>query len=355
MDLRRFLQGKFYLGGNLGSVNSIHNMRHTFLLLGLVWLVSSCATVINGSYSQVRIKSDEAVSYIYKGDTVVNKLDEPVTFVAKNSREPVIVSIFNEEKSKRVYILPKKAPVYWLNTFSPYLSGYVVDEITGKKWKYPKKVHINMDLPGNSYTPYFPMDSTLLLRRNKIGFNPFSFGLAYHPGVEISYERLHNDKFGTQLSYTHFLARDNEYARNAKGFRLNIEEKYFFRSYEQTRLYISLAAEFLHKTHDADLDFYTQTASDERFYFSERKKIEKTFYSITPHIGIQHYLSKKLVVETYFGMGLRYRKTTHSQVPNNYHYYISDWEWLDIEYYSNKQEARISGNMDLSFKLSWAF
>tara|TARA_R110001592_G_scaffold65325_4_gene200562 strand:+ start:889 stop:1890 length:1002 start_codon:yes stop_codon:yes gene_type:complete len=333
-------------------------MRHTFLLLGLLWLVSSCATVINGRYSQVSIKSDEAINYIYEGDTVINKLNEPVTFVARNSREPIAVSIFTEKQSKQVYILPKKATVYWLNTFSPYLSGYLVDEITGKKWRYPRKVYINMDLPGNSYTPYFPMDSTLLYRKNKIGFNPFSFALAYHPGVEVSYERLHGDKFGTQLSYTHFLSRDNEYARNAKGFRLNIEEKYFFRSYEGTRLYLSLAAEFLHKTHDADIDFYTQTASYERFYFSERTKIEKTFYSLTPHIGIQHYLSKSLVVETYIGLGLRYRKTTHSWIPDNYTYRVYDpflWEWLDIEYVSNKQETRISGNMDLSFKLSWAF
>tara|TARA_R100000005_G_scaffold96660_1_gene85654 strand:- start:1515 stop:2507 length:993 start_codon:yes stop_codon:yes gene_type:complete len=330
-------------------------MRHTFLLIGLIWLVSSCASVINGRYSQINIKSDEAVNYIYNGDTVINKLNEPIAFVAKNSREPLAVSVFTEEKSKQVYILPRKASVYWLNALSPYFSGFLVDEITGKKWEYPRKVFINMDLPGNSYTPYFPMDSTLLYRKNKIGFNPFSLAMGYHPGIEVAYERLHGNKWATQFSYSHFLSRDNDFARNSKGYKIILEEKYFFRNKEKMRWYIGLAAEYLYKKHDADIRYYTIPKPGERFYFKERTRIRKEFTSITPHIGFQHYLTRAFVIETYFGVGLRYRKTTHPLIPENYIQQPGFREWFDLSYDSNKMESTLSTNLDFNLRLNWVF
>tara|TARA_A100000171_G_scaffold25968_1_gene24255 strand:+ start:809 stop:1801 length:993 start_codon:yes stop_codon:yes gene_type:complete len=330
-------------------------MRNTLLLISLAWLISSCATVINGNYSQVSIKSDQAVNYIYEGDTVVNKLSDPVTFVAKNSKEPITVSIFTEEKTKQVHILPKKAPVYWLNTFSPYFSGFLVDEITGKKWKYPRKVFIDLNKPGNAYTPYFPMDSTLLYRKNKVGFNPLSMVIGYHPGIEVSYERLHGSKFGTQLSYTYFLSRDNDFARNSKGYKIVLEEKYFFRNHENTRWYSGIAAEFFHKQNDADISYYTEPIPNQRFYFSERTRINKQFVSITPHIGLQYYLTRGFVVETYFGIGLRHRKVTYPSIPENYIQQPGFWEWFDLSYSSNKKETAWSANLDLNLKLSWAF
>lgn len=329
-------------------------MRYILALIIILTLSTSCATIINGPYSSVSIKSNKGVNYVFQGDTILNKVNEPVTFPIKNSKDPFTISVFTEEQSKTVAILPKTAKVYWLNLFSPYFSGFLVDEITGKKRNYPKKVFIDIDKPGFSYLPHYPIKEGLLNKRNKLGVNPFSLLFAHHPSIEVSYERLHGDILATQFTYGHLLSRDNDYSRNTEGFKLILEEKYFFKNEEKTRWYLGLAAEFLHKTHDADLSFKIEAQQNSFFYFKERTRIEKTFISMTPRIGFQHYLVDRFVLELFAGAGLRYRETDYPDVPENYIETYEDW-LFDLKYESNRKDSRMSANFDFNFRISWVF
>ncbi len=336
-------------------------MKQSILFLALVLLSSSCASIINGKRSNVNIKTSRATNLVVEGDTVLRDTNDIVYLNVENDRAPLRVTAFDSLGNHPYFVNSKTSPTYWLNTFSMpfFFSSFLVDEIVGLKRRYPRNIYIDVDGRNNSYLPYFPMDSTLLERRNKLTFAPVSIVHEYHPAFEFGYERLHKNDFATQVTLGVFRSWDNNFARNSKGIKVSIEEKYFFRSQTRTRFYASFILEHLNKTHEADLDFVTVDSQGNRQWedgqFTQRTTVEKRFYNFTPRIGFQSYISERLIVEGFFGIGLRHRDVRHRNVVPSARFGSGFDDWFDIESDSNRPGREMGGNFDLNFRIGWVF
>lgn len=335
-------------------------MKQGLLFLALVLLCSSCASIINGNRSNVNIKTSRATNLVIEGDTVLRDSNETVFLRVENDRGPLRVTTFDSLGTKPLFISSKTSGTYWLNglTAPIFFAGFLVDEITGMKRRYPKNVYIDVDGINNSYLPYYPMDTTILELKNKITFAPVSIVHEYHPAFEFGYERLHKKSFATQVSLGIFRSWSNNYARNSKGFKASIEEKYFFRNQTRTRLYVGFAIEHHNKQHDADLRFVTVDNQGNTLWengtFRQRITVKKHFFGFTPRVGFQTYLSRRLVAEGFGGIGLRHRSVRHlNSSPNTR--FTTDWEWFDIETDSNRPGRSVSFNWDLNFRIGWVF
>lgn len=336
-------------------------MKQSFLFLALVLLSSSCASIINGNRSNVNIRTSRATNLVIEGDTLYRDTNETVYLRVENDRSPLRVTTFDSLGSKPLYIGSKTSGTYWLNGFTApvFFAGFLVDEITGMKRRYPRNVYIDVDGINNSYLPYFPMDSSLLQHKNKITFAPVSIIHQYHPAYEFGYERLHKNNFATQVSLGVFRSWDNNYARNSKGVKVSIEEKYFFRSQSNTRFYVGFTFEHHNKTHDADLRFVSLNNQGDPIWetgrFTQRTTVEKRFFAYTPRIGLQTYIAPRLIAEGFFGIGLRHRNVKHRNISPNVRHTGDDWLWFDIETDSNWPGRQVSSNWDLNFRIGWVF
>lgn len=336
-------------------------MKHTLLLLALVLLSSSCASIINGKRSNVNIKTSRGTNLVIEGDTLLRDSNQTVYLTVENDRSPLQVTAFDSIRSKPYFIQSKTSATYWLNVFSMpfFFTGFLADEVIGMKRRYPRNVYIDVDGINNSYQPYFPMDTALLARKNKITFAPLSIVHEYHPAFEFGYERLHKNSFATQVTLGVFRSWDNNYARNSKGVKVSVEEKYFFRSQTRTRFYSSFVVEHHNKTHEADLNFVTVDSQGNPQWrdgqFRQRTTVEKRFYGFTPRFGFQSYLSERLIVEGFFGIGLRHRQVRHRNVLPSARYDSRFGEWFDIEEDSNRPGKEMGANFDLNFRIGWVF
>ena len=258
--------------------------------------------------------------------------------------------------------MAQKSPWYWSNAFlvSAYIigapAGALVDELTGKKWTYPKQVYIDLNSP-KGYLNYFPMDSSYHKLKNRISFTPLSSIELYHPGFEFSYLRHHNTESATQLTFSSLIARNDEYSRQAEGFELGLEHKIYLRNGERTRIYVSGSVDYLNKDHRAETNLRIPEENRPEWEwdrFTRLVDIEKRFINFTPRIGMEQYITKRLVLEAYTGIGMRFRNVRmpgidpETVVPND------GWFW-DSEGLSNSPGKNFGLNFDANFRIGIQF
>ncbi|MBO3696916.1 hypothetical protein [Roseivirga sp. E12] len=329
------------------------------LFIAVAFGCSSCATLLNRPHQVVSVRSTESVKLIYEGDTLRSLPKTELEFVVKKEKHPFNVVLFNDSSSRTFDIQARKSWTYALNLFTPYLGGLVVDEISGKKFTYPKRVYVDMDNTEISYLPYYPMPKERLNFKNRLSITPTAIIGIYHPGIEIGYQRLFGELFALQTNLRYLLAANTNYSRNASGFRIELNPKYYLRNQEKSRIYTSLSLQYLRKDHEAEYDFLIPANFDDDDFQNDQitqlLPVEKRFFSLTPRIGVEHYLSDRLVIDAFFGVGLRYRETRVIGANPNFLFSDGNWEWFDVAHDSNRASTRLSANLDFNFRIGWVF
>lgn len=330
------------------------------LIVALVLLSSSCATVLSSRMSQVSIQSSERVNYIYEGDTLINLSDEPLNANFLNSRNSLILQYFNRNQSNSIAIQPIRAREYYLNVFTPAWAGFIIDELSPRKWAYPRKVYL--DVEQGSYLPYFPMDSLRLNKfSNRFSISPFSAIGDHNPGIEIAYQHHFSDRFALQLSYETMISANSELARNSSGYRAGVEFKYYLRNTEDIRYYLSTNVAYLDKTYTSNQAFIdsqiltSDNIIEEGDIFYQDIRVQKRFFSITPRFGAEYYLSDRWVIDGYIGLGPRFRRVEHLNAPANSVHFDEESSWFNVVYGSNQEVDNVSGNFDLNLRIGFRF
>lgn len=197
--------------------------------------------------------------------------------------------------------------------------------------------------------------------KHKVTVTPFSFFSFYHPRIEFGYERLHSHRFATHYGLSWLTNRDNEYARNSKGYKLAFEAKYFRPDRKNSRWYYAIAFEYLAKRHDAQLYYTTVPYEDyqdlnRQDYFFRMVEVDKSFFTMSLRVGAQQYIGPHLVFEGYAGVGIRRREVKHLNAGGIVgHHRDRDYISWDLEYGSNRIASERLIQFDLNLRLAWTF
>ena len=332
-------------------------MKQLFGLLIILLVSSSCTAVFNSSYTDIKFKSSKAAEFVIYGDTLATDADQSILLAVENGRQPLEVVVSTDKQEKNLQIKSFKPVYYWANLAS-YGLGFIVDEIIQKKYTYPKKIYVDFTDSVETYLPYFPMQQSLIADKNKLSISPIALIGQFHPGIEVSYQRLFGENMAIQIGVNKFIEKNNDYSRNVGGFRLNLEGKNYLRNQEKNRFYSSLNIEYLRKDHEADFDVFIAGVLDDFTddqFFTQRFSVEKRFISLTPRIGFEHYITPKLVFDAFFGIGARYRETRVLDVDPTFDISDAGWGWFDNSYLSNRPRSTMTFNFDMNFKIGWVF
>ncbi len=337
-------------------------MNKTLGSILLIALCSSCASTFNQPFRDIELHTNESTQLVVRGDTLSAEKGQATLLNIENDKRPLQITVLNEDSSEEITVTPYRPAHYWAN-FASLGIGFILDEFSKKpKTVYPKKIFLDLQSSEASYHPYLPISAELIRQKNKLSLTPTILIGDYNPGLEISYQRLIGSTYAIQLSATSLFQKDNQYSRNVTGFRAGIELKNYFQNQESTRLYSSVNLEYFQKSHLADFEVWDDNAavntdSNEYndSYFESRLDVDKTYISLTPRVGIEHYLTRKLVIDGFFGLGVRYRQSQVNDLDPALSIRNDFYSRLFESTLSNIPRNTLTLNFDLNVRVGWVF
>lgn len=130
-------------------------------------------------------------------------------------------------------------------------------------------------------------------KRNCVKITPLRF-LISHPGIELSYERYLGKRFSAQVSWARLYNITWEHP-SGEGYQLSLEGKYFDIEREPgTAPYIAIESGYF----DISIPDGVNSTGNKRIQY------------LIPKLGVQVNISSRLILDAYFGLGIKHQMGT---------------------------------------------
>jgi hypothetical protein len=130
-------------------------MKQVFYILTISVLMTSCATVLNRPYQNVKIYTTEPSQIIHRYDTI-KTVNNKVNLSVERKKEILSIVAMTDSITKSIDIKPRNSFAYWLNIYPTPLfwTGFLIDKNNPKCYSYPKRIYINSADTINKYYGY---------------------------------------------------------------------------------------------------------------------------------------------------------------------------------------------------------
>ncbi len=121
-------------------------MKRLFPLFLLPVLINSCATILNGYYTDVRVHAKPGDVVTYKNERGVvdtaNDLRRGIyVFPALRARKPLAVSVISDTSRYDLNVKWTYSTAYYANIYPTYGLGMLVDASSPKRFGYPRHIY----------------------------------------------------------------------------------------------------------------------------------------------------------------------------------------------------------------------
>lgn len=132
-------------------------MRKSALLVVVILVLSSCATILNQSTKTIYITTTTPANVIVNKDTFKTFQDKTPIWVKRQSKD-LKIKVFNDSVTKEVSIKPINSFAFWLNAYPTPLfwTGFLIDKKNPKRYTYPTRMYFDMTDTTNTYLSYDP-------------------------------------------------------------------------------------------------------------------------------------------------------------------------------------------------------
>lgn len=132
-------------------------MRKSALLVVLILVLSSCATVLNRSTKTIYITTTTPAKVVVNKDTLRTFQDKIPVEVQRQSAD-LKITVFSDSVTKKVSIKPRNSFAFWLNAYPTPLfwTGFLIDGKNPKRYTYPSRMYFDMKDTTNTYLSYDP-------------------------------------------------------------------------------------------------------------------------------------------------------------------------------------------------------
>ncbi len=184
--------------------------------------------------------------------------------------------------------------------------------------------------------------------KNQIKFSPVRLVDLFNPGIELSYERLYSKRFSTQVSGSYDIDLFGVFGFHAfHGYRLSVEEKYFFEPTGMRRKYISLDLVLNNNHYNNELQYIDTTSNEVK---SEGFTIYRKTFSINLKYGRQIILNR-FIIDWCAGIGVKQRNVTDN---GRTHIYPRA-KGIDLLSQLEEPGKTVTFNLPLNIKIGYVF
>ena len=132
-------------------------MRNTALLVIVVLVLSSCATVLNSPTKTIFITTTTPAKVVVNKDTLTTFQDKIPVEVQRQAAD-LSINVFNDSINKTVILKHRNSFAYWLNVYPIPLcwTGFLIDRKNPKRYTYPTRMYFDMTDTTQTYLSYDP-------------------------------------------------------------------------------------------------------------------------------------------------------------------------------------------------------
>ncbi len=289
--------------------------HHTFtILVILILTLSSCATLLNSRYTTLNLVTAQPSTVIIGKDTLKDNSSNRAISVIRNT-DALKLTLSNDSLVKTVYVEPSNSLAYWANLCFFYGLGMLVEMDNPKRYTYPSMVYVDLTDDENKYLKFKPFTGVDDEYSNILKLTPLTLGGFVNPAFEITYERRTGKSLSTQLMASFLLpgtVLDQQNFRNdKKGFRVAIEEKFYFKKSAPFGPYFAFEIDYLNSRGTYNLNFGRLFTNTE-----EIVALKKQNYSFNLKFGYQ-WIVQRVSFDLYGGLGLRYKNVKYLDGTNS--------------------------------------
>ncbi|MES2543953.1 MAG: hypothetical protein V4548_03645 [Bacteroidota bacterium] len=325
-----------------------------FITVLIVLSLSSCASIFNSKQTYTHIVTNQPSKLTINGQENSALVNDTEIWINR-TKEPLKITAESEGNKKTVFVHAKNSFMFWANLYNDGI-GMLIDKNNPKRYYYPRTIYIDIQDTLTTYQTYLPYKKINDLLKNQIKFTPLKlFGLV-NPGIELAYERKTNSEFATQ--YMCSLLFDNKQSNlPLTGFRTSVEEKFFYRKSAPIGPYLSFEINYLQKKYyDTSTFDVEEIYSDPNYLnsdYSDTYGINKKTLSFNFKWGYQTII-KRLVIDFYTGLGLKYRSVQHFERINPNDEMVGT-PHPNINFISNSEAKEWTISLPLNIKVGWIF
>lgn len=190
--------------------------------------------------------------------------------------------------------------------------------------------------------------------KHQVKISPFRLLDPVHSGIEIGYERKHSPRYSTQFSATFFMRSIyNRAYENYKGYRLGVEEKYFFTN-RTRKIYLSAEAVYQKNSFHTMVGFiHDSTITSPSFRYTDSVKIKRRAVIFNIRTGRQ-FMIRQLVTDVSIGIGVRFRKVIYEGKINPDDEPIGS-RHPNIHYEANREKNDAAFNLPINLRIGFMF
>lgn len=295
-------------------------IKNVFVLILI--LLSSCARILNKKHTNVKIYVEKPTQVIFQNDTI--SVNNSLTLTPLRSKDSLKFTTITNDSTKQHTLPAINSLAYYLNiaNLSVYGIGFILDGKKPKRYAYPYKIWIKNQkaLDFKHKNPDFNFQNIISLSLTDFistdGLTKATFG----------YQRRLNNLLSTNINIS--LLTQNSYLENLKGYKVNLEQKLYFKKNAPIGSYLAFGVSGLTSIYKIDLNFIDEAKEfiplpwyanfffpflidyDNRTY-TEKVSIEKNVFSTSVVYGKNYKLINRFFVDANIGLGLRYTDLKH--------------------------------------------
>lgn len=332
-----------------------------FTLLSLTLIFTSCASLFNNPYQEIQLKTNVPTRVVVLEDSLSTST-KVHSFTVKRSEEPLAVSIASDSLSRKIDIRPFNSFAYASNFFNPSLwtlGFWLIDRNSPKRYGYPTLVSVDLNNPLQEYMDYDAFKPTKQLLK----VTPLKLLALHNASLELAYERTTGDDFSTQLMISWLLPSslsnyDIDPSPQTKGFRLALEERFYFKKKAPFGPYFALELDYLDRQSYTKREFAPNQEGIDPFDYYEGSYedtfiVNAIYLSRNFKFGYQKEFSS-VFLDVYIGLGVRTRNISHSERINPEDVLLS-YQDFDLEYNRIKEGKSIDMSIPLNARIGWRF
>lgn len=247
----------------------------------------------------------------------------PTKINVERSRNDLLITAKKDSLQRLIQVNSKLSTAFWLgNLFSGAgIIGYAIDFTNSKRFTYPRYISINFNnstaRPIKNYRVLLAPEKNIIHSQqqnvliklcpvaliDEVSFPTIQAGIEFKISKKLSWY----NEFGIKYRKSYYEKSDTNFV-TSNGFKAKTEIRYYLKNNNETNLegkYFAVNAFLTKDTHNTEIGyFYNGNTS---LLKTDAFGVKKTVFGLNFIYGYQELLTKKISVDIYTGLGIRFR------------------------------------------------
>jgi hypothetical protein len=300
-------------------------MKKISLSFITILILNSCASILNGERTSIKISSDNESETVFKKDTIFTNQKQSIIRPLR-SKKTIKISVLKDSLKQDFYLKPKLSSILWLNAYT-YGLGMFIDRSSNKRFTYKHNLHFVTDsvsqkiVISRKKVALLPKNKFFLFTTPLLAFDFFSIpilslGLEYFIKDNLSLSA----EYGVKLYSINSQKPKVSYLKD-KALTYRLEAKWYnginLTKNVHLNEYIALEFREISSQYNDHINYFERNDSNRNNYIIDDFATIKRVTILNLKYGLLVPLGNRFYFDFYSGFGIRIKRFNHLNLEYN--------------------------------------